>query len=149
MKPLVVAIVLAAACSGTSKQDTTGPGSGSGSAILAKKIAVGFGATQSGASSEAFLQITDETGKQTSYPVGSYDGACQVIAPAPEMKALAGLRCTAGTGGTELHAVAADAAIVVLKLHVEDGIAPDPMAREEIRRVPVPPGAAIEPAAQP
>lgn len=153
MKALVLAIVLVAACSGKSKQETTtaGGGSDTGSAILAKKVAIGFGVTQNGSSAQVFLQITDETGKQTSHPVGSYDGSCQSITPAPEMKALAGVRCTSttSTGSTELHAVAADAEIVVLKLHVEDGLEPDPMAREEVTRVKVPPGAAILPAAQP
>lgn len=152
MKALVLAIALVAACSGKSKQDTTmagtGNGSDAGSAILAKKVAVGFGITQNGSSAQVFLQTTDETGKQTSYPVGSYDGTCQSITPAAEMKALAGVRCTAGTSATELHAVAADASVVVLKLHVEEGVAPDPMAREEVFRVKVPPGAAIEPAPQ-
>lgn len=151
MKALVLAIVLVAACSGKSKQETTTAGSDTGSAIFAKKVAIGFGITQNGSSAEVFLQITDETGKQTSYPVGTYDGTCQSIAPGPEMKALAGVRCTSttSTGSTELHAVAADTEIVVLELHVEDGLEPDPMAREEVTRVKVPPGAAILPAAQP
>lgn len=149
MKALVLAILLVSACGGKSKQDTTAAGSGSDTPILAKKVAIGLGVTQNGSSAHVYLQITDETGKQTSYPVGRYDGTCESITPAPEMKALAGVHCTTPTGGTELHAVAADTEIVVLKLHVEEGVAPDPMAREEVRRVKVPPGAAILPAAQP
>jgi len=47
-------------------------------------------------------------------------------------------------GGTELHAVVNDADIVVLKLKVQVGVTPDPMAREEVTRVKAPPGAAIE-----
>jgi hypothetical protein len=60
------------------------------------------------------------------------------------MKALSGVNCTAGNAGTELHAVINDADIVVLKLKVQVGVTPDPMAREEVTRVKAPAGAAIE-----
>ena len=141
MKGLVLAIVLVAACSGgKKKQDTTG----SGSAVLVKKLAVSWGISPKGSSAEVFLQTTDETGKQTSYPVGTFEGTCQVIKPAEDMKALNGVNCTAGNAGVELHAVVNDADIVVLKLKVQVGVTPDPMAREEVTRVKAPAGAAIE-----
>jgi len=140
MKRLVLAIVvLVAACSGGKKPDTTA--TGSGSAIYAKKIIVAWGIAPKGTSAEIFLQTTDETGKQTSYPVGTFEGTCQVVKPAEDMKALSGVNCT---GGIELHAVVNDADIVVLKLKVQVGITPDPMAREEVTRVKAPAGAAIE-----
>ncbi len=140
MKCLVLAILLVAACSGgKKKQDTTA--TGSGSAIYAKKILVSWGIASKGTSAEIFLQTTDETGKQTSYPVGTYEGTCQVIKPTEDMKALSGVNCT---GGTELHAVVNDADIVVLKMKVQVGVTPDPMAREEVTRVKAPAGAAIE-----
>ena len=140
MKCLVLAILLVAACSGgKKKQDTTA--TGSGSAIYAKKILVSWGIAPKGTSAEIFLQTTDETGKQTSYPVGTYEGTCQVIKPTEDMKALSGVNCT---GGTELHAVVNDADIVVLKMKVQVGVTPDPMAREEVTRVKAPAGAAIE-----
>ncbi|HEY5920515.1 MAG TPA: hypothetical protein VIV11_02540 [Kofleriaceae bacterium] len=143
MKGLVLAIVLVAACSGgKKKQDTTG--TGSGSAVLVKKLAVSWGISAKGSSAEVFLQTTDETGKQTSYPVGTFEGTCQVIKPAEDMKALSGVNCTAGNAGIELHAVVNDADIVVLKLKVQVGVTPDPMAREEVTRVKAPAGAAIE-----
>ena len=143
MKRFVLVIVLVAACSGGKKnQDTTA--TGSGSALYAKKISVSFGISPKGSSAEVFLQTTDETGKQTSYPVGTYEGTCQVIKPAEEMKALTGVNCTAGNAGTELHAVVSDADIVVLKLKVQVGVTPDPMAREEVTRVKAPAGASIE-----
>jgi hypothetical protein len=139
MKRLVLAILVIAACSGgKKKQDTT---AGSGSAIYAKRLIVSWGIAPKGAQAEIFLQTTDETGKQTSYPVGTFDGTCQVIKPAEEMKALSGVNCT---GGMELHAVVNDADIVVLKLKVQVGVTPDPMAREEVTRVKAPAGAAIE-----
>jgi hypothetical protein len=145
MKRLGLAILVAAACSGSdTKQDTTTPGQGSGSAIYAKKAAVSWGISPKGSSAEIFLQITDETGKQTSYPVGTYEGTCQVITPAEDMKALTGVNCTAGNAGVELHAVQSDADVVVLKLKVMVGVTPDPMAREEVTRVKVPAGAKIE-----
>jgi hypothetical protein len=140
MKRLVLAILVVAACSGgKKKQDTTA--TGSGSAIYAKRLAVSWGLAPKGTSTEIFLQTTDETGKQTSYPVGTYEGTCQVIKPAEDMKALSGVNCT---GGMELHAVVNDADIVVLKLKVQVGVTPDPMAREEVTRVKAPAGASIE-----
>jgi hypothetical protein len=140
MKPLVLAILFIAACSGGKKnQDTTA--TGSGSALYAKKIVVSWGIAPKGTSAEIFLETTDETGKQTSYPLGTYEGACQRVKPAEDMKALSGVNCT---GGIELHAVVNDADIVVLKLKVQVGVTPDPMAREEVRRVKAPAGAAIE-----
>lgn len=139
MKRLAIAILLLAACSG-SKQKQDPSGAGSGSAILAKKIVVSWGVTASGTTSEVFLQTTDETGKQVSHPVGTFEGECKVIEPVEEMKALSGVNCT---GGTELHAVASDGAVIVLKMKVEVGVTPDPMAREEVTRVKVPTGASI------
>jgi hypothetical protein len=140
MKRLVLAIVvLVAACSGGKKKPDTA--TGSGSAIYAKRIIVAWGIAPKGTSAEIFLQTTDETGKQTSYPVGTFEGTCQVVKPAEDMKALSGVNCT---GGIELHAVVNDADIVVLKLKVQVGITPDPMAREEVTRVKAPAGAAIE-----
>lgn len=144
MKALVLAILGVAACSGSkTKQEATAT-TGSGSAILAKKIVVSWGIAKQGSSSEVFLQTTDETGKQVSYPVGTYPGTCQVIKPAEEMKALTGVNCTAGEIGIELHVVITPPHIIVLKLPVELGVTPDPMAREEVTRVTVPAGAAIE-----
>ncbi len=143
MKGFVLAIVLVAACSGSkNKQDTTA--AGSGAPVVAKKVGLSFGISPKGTSAEIFLQVTDETGKQTSYPVGTYEGTCQVVKPASEMKALIAVNCTAGSAGTELQAVVSGAEIVVLKLRVELGTAPDPMSREEVTRVKAPPGAAIE-----
>lgn len=144
MKALVLAILCATACSGSkNKQDST---AATGSAVLAKKIAVSWGIAPKGGSAEVFLQTTDETGKQVSHPVGTFEGTCQVIKPAEDMKALTGVNCTAGSAGVELHAVIDPPDIIVLKLRVEVGVTPDPMAREEVTRVRAPTGAAIEPA---
>jgi hypothetical protein len=143
MNDFVLAIVLVAGCGGSkNKQDTEA--AGSAAPILAKKIAVSWGISPKGTSAEIFLQTTDETGKQVSYPVGTYEGTCQVVKPASEMKAVSGVNCTAGAKGTELQAVFTGGEIVVLKLPIELGVSPDPMAREEVTRIKAPPGAAIE-----
>jgi hypothetical protein len=145
MKHFALAILLvAAACSGKGKKDTTGSGSGSGGPPLAKKIVVTWGIQQQTAAAELFLQTTDETGKQVSHPLGKVDGTCETVTPAEDMKALSGVRCMAGSTGTELHAVWNSGEIIILKMRVDAGVTPDPMAREELTRIDVPNGAAVE-----
>jgi hypothetical protein len=147
MKRFAIAILLVAGCSGRGKKDTTPAGAGSagsGAALYGKKVVVHWGIDQSASSAEVFLQTTDETGKQTSYPVGTYQGTCEAIFPAPEMKAVNGVRCKDGARGVELHAVTTRQEIIVVLLKTDDGVTPDPMSREEITRVKVPTGIAIE-----
>ena len=146
MKALVLAILAVVGCSGSKNKQDPSTGSGSGSAIYAKKVLVGWGITPQGASTEVFLQTTDETGKQVSHTVGAFEGSCKVIEPVEAMKALSGVSCTLPTGNIELHAVAAEPDIIVLRLKVEPGVTPDPMSREEVTRVKVPVGASIGPA---
>jgi hypothetical protein len=146
MKRLAIMLGLVVACSGGQKK-TAGTGSGSGSggpALYAKKISLGWGFQKAASTTDVFLQTTDETGHQVSYPLGTYQGECKQQAPAAEMKAVTGVACTAGGTGVELHAVVQDQDIVILKLHTDQGIKPDPMAREEVTRVKAPGGAAIE-----
>ncbi|HEX4421812.1 MAG TPA: hypothetical protein VH165_28065 [Kofleriaceae bacterium] len=138
-------------CSGAAK-----PGSaGTGEPMLAKKVALswgiepvpgaGPGAAPGDAMADVFLATTDETGKQISHPLGRYKGACTVIAPAGNMNAVSGVACRTGGTGTELHAVIQRGEdIVILKLGIDPGVTPDPMAREEVTRVKVPLGAKIE-----
>lgn len=138
MKRLAIVLGLVVACSGGQK--TSGSGSGSGGAIYAKKISLGWGFQANGNTTDVFLQTTDETGNQVSVPLGNYAGACKAFSPAAEMKALTGAQCT----GVELHAVVQDGTIIILKLKTDQGGTPDPMAREEVTRVKAPGGAAIE-----
>lgn len=147
MMRLALAFVLVvAACSGKSKQDTNSAGSagsdGSGT-FLAKKVVVSWGIEAQGNAGNIFLQTTDETGKQVSHSVGTYPGQCVKTSPAPEMKAIIAVLCKDGATGTELHAVLQDAAIIVLKMRVDDGVAADPMSREEVTRVKAPMGASV------
>ncbi len=139
MKTIALALVSLAACGGKA-QPKPGAGSGSGMALYAKKLSVGWGIRPNGAQNDLFLQTTDETGKQTSYPLGTYPPNCQVTKPAPEMKAVTAIACSQGW---ELDAVVSGDQVVVLKGQTTGGAAPDPMAREEITRVSAP-GAAIE-----
>jgi hypothetical protein len=143
MTRLAIGLVVLVSCSGTGK-----PGSTTGSEatpIVAKRIAVSWGIEKQGEMADIFLATTDETGKQVSHSLGRYKGACVVIVPAREMNAISGVACRTGGTGTELHAVAEHGeAVVVLKMGVDEGVKPDPMAREEVIRVPVQRGAKIE-----
>lgn len=136
--------LIAAACSGGGKKTST-PGAGNGSAaIYAKKIVMSWGIQQAEKSADVFLQTTDETGKQTSYPLGTYQGTCKVITPAPELKAVSAVACNQVATGVELDAVTTDEEIIVLKGKTMNGGAPDPMSREEVTRVKAPGGAKVE-----
>ncbi len=128
MRRLVVLLLFVTACGSKSKPAAT---AGSGSqAIYAKKTSVGWGIS----GGEVFLQLTDETGKQTSYPLGTYTPECKVITPKPEMKAVTGVACQ----GVELDAVVSGEQVIVLT-----GDGTDPRAREEIQRAAAPGGAAV------
>jgi len=142
MTRLVISLALVAACSGAAK---TGSTAGSSAPPVIKKVAVSWGFEQHGEMSDVFLATTDETGKQVSHPLGRYKGVCSVITPAKEMNAVTGVACRTGGTGTELHAVIQRGEdVVILKLGIDPGVTPDPMARQEILRVTVPPGAKIE-----
>ena len=136
--------LIAAACSGGGKKTST-PGAGSGSAaIYAKKISMSWGIQQHDAAADVFLQTTDETGKQTSYPLGTYQGTCKIITPAPELKAVSTVACNQMATGIELDAITTDEEIIILKGKTMNGAAPDPMSREEVTRVKAPGGAKVE-----
>ena len=113
--------------------------------MIAKRVALSWGIEKHGELADIFLATTDETGKQVSHPLGRYKGDCTVITPAKEMNAVPGVACRTGGTGTELHAVIQRGEdVVILKLGIDPGVTPDPMARQEILRVTVPPGAKIE-----
>lgn len=130
-----VLIALAATSCGAGKKTPANAGNGSGSAaIYAKKMVMSWGIQQHDNAADVFLQTTDETGKQTSYPLGTYQPECKTITPKPEMKAVTAVACT----GVELDAVISGDEIIVVK-----GDGKDPMAREEVTRVKAPGGAAV------
>ena len=146
----LAACALAAACpAGKQQGGTTGTTGTSGtsdtsSALMPKKLLLSWGITPEGELADIYLATTDETGKQVSHQVGRYKGKCSKITPAKEMNALTGVACVTGGGGTELHAVHRADEIVIVQLGTTPGVAPDPMAREEIKTVKIPTGVAVE-----
>ena len=143
MTRIVITLAFLASCGAAKHESKTG--ADSAPAIVAKKVAVSWGITKVGEMADIFLATTDETGKQVSHSLGRYKGECAVIAPPKEMNALSGVACRTGGTGTELHAVVQNGEdVVVLKMGIDQGVTPDPMAREEVIRVTVPRGAKIE-----
>src|SRR5678815_2394313 len=143
MTRIVITLAFLASCGAAKHESKTG--ADSSPAIVAKKVAVSWGITKVGEMADIFLATTDETGKQVSHSLGRYKGECAVIAPPKEMNALSGVACRTGGTGTELHAVVQNGEdVVVLKMGIDQGVTPDPMAREELIRVTVPRGAKIE-----
>ena len=138
----LVACAVTAACS-AGKQGAGGAGS-AGPAPLARKLILSWGISQEGELSDIFLATTDETGKQVSHNVGRYKGTCAKLTPAKEMNALTGVGGGTGGGGTELHAVHRANEIVIVQMGTMPGVAPDPMAREEVTRIEIPTGVAVE-----
>src|SRR5215475_14898793 len=110
MNRLAIALVLASACSSGQKTDKPNP------QIYAKRVAVSWGIQPAQGSADVFLQMTDETGKQTSYPLGSFKGTCKVFVPPQEMAAISGVTCAETEGGpaVEIHAVVRGEEIVVM-----------------------------------
>ncbi len=126
------------ACGGPTKPESKGP------PPIPKRVALSWGQEQKGDSTDVFLQLTDETGKQVSYPVGTYPGVCTVKEPAADMNAQLAIACIAPGGkDTELHGVVQRDEVIILRLKLDGGQKPDPMAREEVTRVKAPGGAAI------
>jgi len=142
---IVSLLILLVGCPNKKKDPTTvATGSGTGLTHLVKKTVVSWGFSPAGGNSEVFLATTDETGSQISHPVGSFPGTCEKITAAKEMNAIIAAKCaTEGQAGVELHAVKQTNEIIILKMSAATA---DPMAREEIKRVAITLGAAIEPA---
>lgn len=136
-------VLIAAACSGSGKKTPANAGTGS-AAIYAKKMVMSWGIQQHETSADVFLQTTDETGKQTSYPLGTYQGQCKVITPAAALKAESAVACNQVATGVELDASVTEDEIIILKGNTQNGNPPDPMSREELTRVKAPGGAKVE-----
>ena len=144
MTRLAIALALfgLTACPGPAKP--TG-GSGSGEPMLAKKLSLSWGISQQGEMADLFLQVTDETGKQVSHELGRWKGTCASDKAQDNMNALIALSCRTGPTGTQLQAIRQGGdEIVIVKLGIDEGVMPDPMAREEVKRIKVPLGVAIE-----
>lgn len=141
----IAVLAFACGCPGNKKQEptTVATGSGTGLTHLVKRTIVSWGFSVDGQSTDVFLAATDETGSQTSHPVGKYPGTCEKLTNVPKhMNAIIAARCaTEGRAGVELHAVKQQNEVIVLKMPFETA---DPMAREEVVRIAIALGAAIE-----
>lgn len=138
------ALFVLAACPGKKKDDTT-PDSNR----PPKRTILSWGQTNQPPKAEVpqievFLQVTEETGKTVSYPVGTYEGACTVVGPLPAFQALTAITCMHNGKGWQLHASATGAAIVVSKLPYTDGQQLDPFTRQEVTSIPVAVGSKVE-----
>ena len=144
MVRVAIALLVAVGCGGA-----PAAGNGSGSALYGKKVLLTWGIEPGDKTTGVFLAMTDEAGKQTSYPLGDYEGQCRVIKPAPAMQAISAVACNRPGGAVvELEASVQgtiDPVVVILKSTTPPGAEPDPMAREEVRRVTTPPGSRVEP----
>ena len=90
-----------------------------------------------------FKITSDETGRGTNSLIGTYDGVCTLI-PAGEIHdVVTAVRCWWNNRGVELHAVAQRSQVIILRQPVAQGVATDPMARDELTRFTIPTGAAI------
>jgi len=142
MTRLALTLTFLAACGATAQPQPT---ASSGPAVIAKRVAVSWGIDPHGEMADLFLATTDETGKQISHSLGRYKGTCAVVTPARSMNALTAVACRTGPTGTELHAVVENGTeIVILKLGIDEGVTPDPMARNEVMRIKVELGTKIE-----
>lgn len=137
--------LMGTACSGAPQPPTTNNGSAAGPALYAKKMSLAWAFQPSGPGTEVFVETTDETGKQVSYSLGTFDGDCKPHTPTAQMQAVMGVACTGGGTAVELHAVVHDREVVILKLRAatDANARPDPMSREEVKRIVVPPGTGV------
>lgn len=130
--------------------DTSGAGGSGGPPALAKKVVLaleilpGAGPDEidAGGAERIELVQTDETGSTERSDLGTYPGPCRDVsaelAGAP-MDPLLGIVCTGGEG-LRLRLVRHGTDLVVLRALGATG---DDLDFDEIRRIPLPPGAAV------
>jgi hypothetical protein len=140
--PCAAAIALLAACGHKTPATTTTTKGSDGPPLLIKSVTISFASKPAGDQSEVYMPVEDETGKVTSYPVGTVPGACATI-PA-DGKDLATLECKSSGPVVRLHAVQQGQDVVVLRETLVAGAQPDPLNREEISRASMPGDAAIK-----
>ncbi len=140
---IAAAAIACAGCPKSNQESTTvKTGSGTGLSNLVKKTVVSWGFSPAGDSTDVYLATTNETGSVTSHPVGRYFGTCEKFTAPEDMHALIAAKCAGpDLAGVELHAVKQGNVIVVMKMSHATA---DPMAREEVTRITIDLGAAIE-----
>ena len=142
----VLLLVTVAACSGSSKKSTSTttkpPTEPTEPARFIKKVSLTWTFQKNGSSSTVYLVTTDETGKSRSNPMGDYPGEC--VAQKSTSRAVVVAACKSGAVGIELHVFPNNGELIVLKVPVADGAAPDPMSGTRLQAIPVPADAKIE-----
>lgn len=142
----VLLLATVAACSGSSKKTTsTTPGTPTEPtepARFIKKVSLTWTFQKNGSSSTVYLVTTDETGKSRSNPMGDYPGEC--VAQKSTSRAVVVAACKSGAVGIELHVFPNNGELIVLKVPVAEGAAPDPMSGTRLQSIPVPADAKIE-----
>jgi hypothetical protein len=153
MRRLAIALViLAAGCPGRNKKgDGGGAGTGTGTATGTdapiKQMILSWGTQPAGAPdadpprTKVFLEVTDETGAATSYPLGEVAATCSSESGG-DMGALGTLTCWYAGGGATFIAVARRGEVIVLRRWTEEGES-EPAGYEEQHRVTIPVGSKV------
>jgi hypothetical protein len=151
MRRLAIALaILAAGCPGRNKKgDTTGDGTDTGTDVArpTKEVILSWATPPAGSSdadppkTKVFLEVTDETGAATSYPIGEIDATCSSEGGG-DMGALSTLRCWYAGGGANFIAVARGGEIIVLRQWTDEGME-EAADYEEQQRVTIPVGSKV------
>jgi hypothetical protein len=145
---LILAAALAAASCGSRRTQTRGdepasaknqPDAGPPLPIKQVLIAWALVPSESGPTrTTVSLALTDEMGRVTNHPLGTYDGTCTDVGGIELYSADAAVTCGQGGKGVQLHAVAGRGEVLVYAMDIAEGTEPDPMARRQIADVDVP-----------
>jgi hypothetical protein len=154
MRRLAIALViLAAGCPGRNKKGDGGGGNSTGTAVATgtgariKQMIVSWGTQPAGRpdadppQTRVFLEVTDETGAATSYPLGEVAATCSSESGG-DMGALGTLTCWYAGGGATFIAVARAGEVIVLRRWTDEGES-DPADYEEQHRVTIPVGSKV------
>ena len=145
---LILAATLVALSCGSRKTQTRGDGPAAsknqpdaGPPLPIKQVLIGWALqpSESGPTkTTVLLALTDEMGRVTNHPVGTYDGTCTDVGGIELYHADAAVTCGQAGKGVQLHAVAGRGEVVVYAMDIAEGTEPDPMARRQIADVDVP-----------
>ena len=144
---VILAAALAALSCGSRKTQTRGDGPATargepdaGPPLPIKQVLIGWALepSESGPTKTAVsLALTDEMGRVTNHPLGTYDGTCTDVGGIELYKADAAVTCGHDGKGVQLHAVAGRGEVLVYAMDIAEGTQPDPMARRQIAEVDV------------
>lgn len=149
MRLLTIAVIgLLAGCGNGKKATTptTGSGSGSDGALpdVVAQTLLGWGQhPEPGNKLELFLEVTDQTGRTQSYPLGESDRPCSPGKGKDDI--VTTLQCVVANTGAEYRAVYRGNQIIVLRRPVDpsDDPADIELSFREVQRVDVPVGSRV------